>query len=60
MLGALFAVMLLFSAGYQAYSQRNMVKNMVENEAAALAQSQFDSVDTPMLTRGYAKPRHPA
>jgi hypothetical protein len=38
-LGALFAVMPLFSAGYQACSQRNMVKNMVENEAPALAQS---------------------
>jgi methyl-accepting chemotaxis protein len=51
-LGALFAAMLLFSAGYQAYSQRSMVERMVEKEAVDLADIYFDSVNTLMLTGG--------
>ena len=54
MLGALFAVMLVCTASYMAYSQRGMVEELVEHQASDLADSYFDNINTLMLTGGMA------
>ena len=55
MLGVLFAIMLLCTAGYMAYSQRALVEQLVDRHASDLADSYFDNINTLMLTGGMAK-----
>ena len=43
MLAVLFAVMLVFTAGYLAYSQRVLVEHLVEHQTTDLAESYFDA-----------------
>ena len=52
MLLVLFAVMLVCTAGYLAYSQRVLVENLVEHQTTDLAESYFDNINTLMLTGG--------
>ena len=54
MLGALFAVMLVATASYLAFSQSNMVEHLVEHQTRDLADSYFDNINTLMLTGGMA------
>ena len=54
MLGTLFAIMLVCTATYMAYSQRAMVEDLVEHQATDLADSYFDNINTLMLTGGMA------
>ena len=54
MLGVLFAVMLVCTAGYLAYSQRTLVNQLVEHQTTDLAESYFDNINTLMLTGGMA------
>ena len=46
----LFLVMLVVSATYQYFSQREMVEDLVRQQAGELADSYFDNVNTMMLT----------
>ncbi len=50
----LFTIMLIASAGYTSYSQRNMVEHLVENQTHIMADSYFDTINTLMLTGGMA------
>ena len=52
MLVTLFAIMLVSTAGYLAYSQRALVEGQVERQARDLAESYFDNINTLMLTGG--------
>ena len=54
MLIVLFAVMLLTTAGYLAYSQSVLVEGLVERQTKDLADSYFDNINTLMLTGGMA------
>jgi len=54
MLLVLFAVMLVCTAGYLAYSQRVLVEQLVERQTSDLADSYFDNINTLMLTGGMA------
>ena len=54
MLAVLFAVMLVFTSGYLAYSQRVLVEHLVEHQTTDLAESYFDNINTLMLTGGMA------
>ena len=54
MLLALFAIMLVSTAAFLAYSQRALVEDLVERQTNDLAESYFDSINTLMLTGGMA------
>ncbi len=54
MLVSLFAVMLVATASYLAYSQSTMVEHLVEHQTRDLADSYFDNINTLMLTGGMA------
>ncbi|MDJ0741177.1 MAG: methyl-accepting chemotaxis protein [Gammaproteobacteria bacterium] len=54
MLGTLFAIMLVSTAGYLAYSQSVLVEGLVERQTRDLANSYFDNINTLMLTGGMA------
>ncbi|MBA1332385.1 hypothetical protein QQ73_15190, partial [Candidatus Endoriftia persephone str. Guaymas] len=49
-----FAIMLLLTASYLAYSQSVLVEQLVEDQASSLADAYFDNINTLMLSGGMA------